>query len=159
MSDDEDIAAFIAKNGVTPCCPAYCAPVNNPKPLKVPVYDLQPTFGQWHGPKKSNSKGAVRHRVRNETITKLYKGGADPQVLADEYGLNVKTIHEILIQYGGREKTNVTYPVEVQKECVELYKSGLNAEAVGRKTGVSSTAIRKWVRLAGVPVRKTNVWM
>lgn len=105
----------------------------------------------------------ARHRrLSSDQLSELvarYEDGATVYELGERFGLNRKTIAEVLRREGVRLRYRSIEP-EDHGEVIRLYESGLSLVAVGEMFGVNAGTIRAILRQHDVPRRAvgTNQW-
>ncbi len=105
----------------------------------------------------------ARHRrLRPDQLAELavrYEAGETVYELAERFGINRKTVGEILRSQGVRLRYRSIEPND-HAEVIRLYESGLSLVAVGEVFGVNAGTIRAILARHDVPRRAvgTNQW-
>ncbi len=93
--------------------------------------------------------------VKREELKKMYEGGMGIRQIAQKIGCRQRSVTERLKRMGCEIRKGDERRVPVEK-IVELYNKGLGMERIAHKFGYkSSESIRKTLRKAGIPVRKS----
>jgi DNA-directed RNA polymerase specialized sigma24 family protein len=121
------------------------------------------------------SKGAIANRMREygivtrtyadyyqveiprETLRALCDEGLTPAEIAGRLGCSKDVVHKRLKQYGLKARSGVRrHPNRPScAELRELYETqGLNIYEIAASKGCSHSAVHKWLKMCGIPLRK-----
>ena len=98
--------------------------------------------------------------MRDYAVRK-YKEGYGGNTIAKEIGCIPGTVLQWVRKAGEEVRTRpkmVRAPDEVRQEAVRLYAEGLGTIRVGKKIGYSESAVRNFLKEAGVKMRPQPWW-
>ena len=89
-------------------------------------------------------------------IVERYRAGATMAEVAEVEYVSLSTVWRVLRRRGVRARGHGTRQLDhgTYEQTIRLYDSGLGSDDVGRLLGVSGSAVRQRLRLAGHPRRK-----
>lgn len=90
--------------------------------------------------------------VQQEAVATAYVAGRSGYSLAEEYGIERRTVAAILRRQGVQTRYR-TVTDEILAEATRLYGEGQSLAAIGRRFGVDAGTVLNAFRKAGVPTR------
>ena len=90
--------------------------------------------------------------VQQEAVAAAYVAGRSGYALAQEYGIERRTVTAILRRQGVRTRHR-TVTDEILVEATRLYSDGQSLAAIGRQFGVDAGTVLNAFRKAGVQTR------
>jgi DNA invertase Pin-like site-specific DNA recombinase len=88
-----------------------------------------------------------------EAIRGLWEAEMSPSEIAEIMGLNVSTIHRILVRIGAREPDKSSgnrLTTEQKVDILRLYQEGMTVEEIMATVGCSKPTVYKYVHQAGL---------
>ena len=89
-------------------------------------------------------------------IVARYRAGESMELVAAAEYVSISTVWRVLDRHGVRSRGHGRRQLEhaEYERTIELYRSGLGGDDVGRLLGITGAAVRQRLRLAGEPRRK-----
>jgi DNA invertase Pin-like site-specific DNA recombinase len=88
-----------------------------------------------------------------QAIRELWEAEMSPKEIAEVMGLNVSTIHRILVKIGAREPDKASgkrLTPEQKVDILKLYQEGMTVDDICETVGCSKPTLYRYIRMAGL---------